>query len=203
MSCKRPTQNRSMGVSPMSPTGVPPVSRMGILPMLCFFFGGNGNNKKQHSGGTPMRLMGGTPMLRFQTARKVLVLLVCAAGAAALVSCANMSNPMFAPPSTQPQSPNTHLASSTDPTLETAIAMVMDGKYADASKILEPLIVACETSGDLRQAAESTFWLGYCKEKSGKSAEAAAFYRRVIERYPQTAAARTAQDRLDALGPQP
>jgi TolA-binding protein len=140
---------------------------------------------------------------------KVLIILVCAAGAAALVSC---SAQMMAPgsksaslslPSTDSHSQNTHWTLSTDPTLENAIEMVMDGKYADAIKILEPLAVSYESSGDSRQAAESTFWLGYCKEKSGKSADAAACYRRAIERYPQTAGARNAQDRLDSLGPQP
>jgi TolA-binding protein len=133
---------------------------------------------------------------------KVLVILVCATGAATLVSC--MNAPMS--PGIREaigSSQTAHLAPSTDHAMENAIEMVMDGKYADASKILEPLVVTSESAGDLRQAAEATFWLGYCKEKSGRSAEAAAFYRRAIERYPQTAAARNAQDRLDALGPQP
>ena len=132
---------------------------------------------------------------------KVLIILLCAAGATVLCSC--MANsPQNASPGMDAQTP-VHVALPTDPTLEVAIEMVFDGKYADASKILEQLSVTYESAKDSRQAAESIFWLGYCKEKSGNPAAAAACYRRAIERYPQTAAARNAQDRLDSLGPQP
>lgn len=132
---------------------------------------------------------------------KVLLILACTAGAATLVSCAVMKQPS-APGETWLHS-TTRSADSTEPTLDTAIEMILDGRYADASKLLEPLIVGYESAKDSHRAAESTFWLGYCKEKSGNSGDAAACYRRVIERYPQTDAARNAQDRLDGLGPQP
>lgn len=134
---------------------------------------------------------------------KVLVILVCAAGAAALVSCAMAPLAAPAPPSPESHSQNTHSVLSNDHSLENAIEMVMDGKYADASRVLEQLAVVYDSAKDSAQAAEATFWMGYCKEKSGNRGEAAACYRRTIERYPQTAAARNAQDRLDALGPQP
>jgi hypothetical protein len=46
---------RFSGAKITSSTGVPPVSRMGILPMFCDI----------PKGGTPVRLMGKMPMLRF------------------------------------------------------------------------------------------------------------------------------------------
>ena len=56
-----------------------------------------------------------------------------------------------------------------------------------------------ETAQEPRHASESIFWLGYCKEKTGNPGEAARCYRRVMEKYPQSEAAKLAQDRLDGL----
>ena len=115
-----------------------------------------------------------------------------------LASCASMQ-PLMRSPETAPAGP-THIVLATDPTVDTAIEMILDGRYADASKLLDQLIVMYESARDARHAAESIFWLGYCKEKSGNPADAAKYYRRVMERYPATDAARNAQDRLDGLG---
>jgi TolA-binding protein len=135
---------------------------------------------------------------------KVLLIVACAAGAAVLGSCANAMKPgeNVVPPDISLE-PTTHPFVSTDATQEAAIEMILDGKYADAGRILEQLAAGYESVKDARRAAEAMFWLGYCKEKSGDRGEAARCYRRVMEHYPQTGAAGHAQDRLDGLGPQP
>lgn len=89
-----------------------------------------------------------------------------------------------------------------DPTMEAAVEMVFDAKYEQAAKLLDQLATGYEAANLPNRAAESAFWLGYCREKSGNFPEAAKQYRRVMEKYPQSEAARKAQDRLDGLGPQ-
>jgi hypothetical protein len=52
------SDSRSMGILPMSPTGVSPV----VASSLC---SSHDNDNSKDTGGTPVVLMGGTPMLRF------------------------------------------------------------------------------------------------------------------------------------------
>ncbi len=132
----------------------------------------------------------------------VLLILACAAGAAALASCSTLAM-VHAPSSEINLEPTTHSALATDSTMDDAIEMILDGKYADAGRILDQLAATYESVKDAQRASEAIFWLGYCQEKSGNRGDAAKCYRRVMERYPATGAAGNAQDRLDSLGPQP
>ena len=125
------------------------------------------------------------------------------AGAMMLASCMAMGKRQEPPSPDVVHQPSTQAAIASDPTMEAAIEMIFDSKYAEAAKLLEQLVAGYEAAKEPRHASESVFWLGYCKEKSGNPGEAAKHYRHVMDKYPQTEAARKAQDRLDGLGPQP
>jgi hypothetical protein len=130
------------------------------------------------------------------------IAMLLAAGAMMLASCSSGYSPMPLAHEVDTQ-PSTQAAIASDPTMEAAIEMIFDSKYADAAKLLEQLVAGYEAANEPRHASESVFWLGYCREKSGNPGEAAKHYRHVMEKYPQSEAARKAQDRLDGLAPQP
>jgi TolA-binding protein len=48
--------------------------------------------------------------------------------------------------------------------------------------------------------AEATFWLGYCHEKQQQTDEAARYYRKIVNDYKDTPAARKAEERLNNIG---
>jgi hypothetical protein len=86
-----------------------------------------------------------------------------------------------------------------DEALDEAVALVAKLEYANAEARLERLAETLDASGRRAQAAEARFWLGYCLEKRNRAAEAAAAYRHVVERYPETPAARQAAERLTLI----
>ena len=79
------------------------------------------------------------------------------------------------------------------------LALVADLRYSQARAKLLPLIDALDAAGDQNQAAEATFWVGYCYEKQGRKDEAVDFYNRVLRAYPQTSASHQANERLSRL----
>jgi len=83
--------------------------------------------------------------------------------------------------------------------LQRAVELVTELHYAEAAAALGPLIDRFETAGAADSAAQTTFWLAYCKEKLGQTAAAAALYRTLQARYPDTPAARQAAVRLAQL----
>lgn len=87
--------------------------------------------------------------------------------------------------------------------LNEAVELVAQLKYADAADKLSGLIPLLRTAGDRQHAAEAMFWLGYCYEKQGGAAVAATWYERVKGMYPNTPAARQAEQRLRQLPPAP
>ena len=83
--------------------------------------------------------------------------------------------------------------------LDNAVALAAKLEYRQAGLQLQRLADRFEAAGDGRHAAEATFWLAYCDERQGRPYEAAALYKRLLERYPQSAPAPEARRRLDRL----
>ncbi|MBM4019026.1 MAG: hypothetical protein FJ288_11980 [Planctomycetes bacterium] len=133
--------------------------------------------------------------------RADLVRLLPAAVAVAALGCAKTA------PVPAPQDGRLHEARSAaardaavaEATLDDALVLVAEQRYAEALKKLSPLAAAFEAADDRARAARVTFWMAYCQEKSGKQAEAVALYERVGRAYPQTPAARLASERLSRL----
>jgi TolA-binding protein len=84
-----------------------------------------------------------------------------------------------------------------------AVDLVANLHYAEAAERFVELAALFEDLGHRPRAAESLFWLGYCREKQGLAAEAEAAYHRVVLTYAETPAARQASERLQALGQAP
>lgn len=103
------------------------------------------------------------------------------------------------PESAATQTPAAHAPLAGDPALDAAIELVAQGKYAQAQQNLELLAGGYETANEPRHASEAFFWLGFCKEKIGSKPEATKLYRLLMDKYPQTEAARMAVARLDAM----
>jgi tetratricopeptide (TPR) repeat protein len=83
--------------------------------------------------------------------------------------------------------------------LDEAVAMVSQLRYGEAAEKFTMLAGRFETAGDQRRAAESTFWLGYCYEKLGRTKDAGDCYQKVLGKYPATPAAARAADRVGNL----
>ena len=83
--------------------------------------------------------------------------------------------------------------------LDPAIELVADLKYKEAAVKLEPLMAVFAEAGSAAYAAESAFWLGYCREKLGDPNEARKLYDLVARKYPATPAARQAIARMTRL----
>jgi len=80
-----------------------------------------------------------------------------------------------------------------------AMALVAEHRYDDAAERLSLLAAAPEAARDPDRSPKVLFWLGYCHEKQGRPAEAADFYRKVVQEYPDTPAAAQASERLSLL----
>ncbi len=80
-------------------------------------------------------------------------------------------------------------------TFNKAVLAAADGHYPEAVSLFEEASRQFKLQGDLARAAEAVFWIGYCYEKQSRPTEAAKFYRRVMETYPNTRASRQAQER--------
>ena len=84
-------------------------------------------------------------------------------------------------------------------TLEEAVALAMNFEYAIATGKLLQVAPRFEAAGDKRRAADSLFWLGFCHQKQGKSAEARQVYTTVVQKYPREQAAGKAREYLETL----
>jgi len=80
--------------------------------------------------------------------------------------------------------------------LNEAISLIYKLQYEQAAARLTGLTGRLEASGDATRAAEALFWLGYCREKQGRIDEAVQLYRRILQAYGDTPAARQASQRL-------
>ncbi len=132
--------------------------------------------------------------------RRFLLVLLLAVAAVTVGACSAADRAPTAPVVSAPESRPAR-AVATDPAFDHVLDMIIAGQYQQAAAALEQLSGAYEVAKEPRRASESLFWLGFCKEKTGNPGEAARCYRRVMEKYSQTEAARLAQDRIDGLGP--
>ncbi len=82
------------------------------------------------------------------------------------------------------------------------LALAAELRYQEAGEAFARALQAFQSAGDDARAAESLFWVAYCYEKRDRPQEAAIFYKRVLDRYRRTPAARQSELRLDRL-PQP
>ncbi len=80
-----------------------------------------------------------------------------------------------------------------------AIELVTELKYKEAAVKLGPLMGVFAEAGSPARAAESVFWLAYCREKLGDPNEARKLYELVARKYPATPASRQAIARLGRL----
>ncbi len=83
--------------------------------------------------------------------------------------------------------------------VDEAIALAANSEYEAAAARLQQALPRFEAAGDDRRAAESMFWLAFCREKQGQTYQARSLYKRVAEKYPRQAAAGKARQRLQAL----
>jgi hypothetical protein len=83
--------------------------------------------------------------------------------------------------------------------LDKAIELIAGLRYAEAATQLNILIPRLEAAKDQCRAPEAIFWLGYCREKQERFADAARSYKELLAKYPDSESARLAQDRLDGL----
>ena len=77
--------------------------------------------------------------------------------------------------------------------LDEAIEAVARLEYSKARANLADLVPRFESIGDMDRAAKAMFWLSYCYEKTGHKNQADVFYRRIVQKYPRTAASRQAR----------
>ncbi|MBL7220636.1 MAG: hypothetical protein ISS69_11020 [Phycisphaerae bacterium] len=80
-----------------------------------------------------------------------------------------------------------------------ALTLIDELKYADAAAKLERVSGQFEAAGDLTHAAESMFWLGFCREKLHRDDLARQTYVMVIQQFAGSKPAEYAQLRLDAM----
>jgi tetratricopeptide (TPR) repeat protein len=80
---------------------------------------------------------------------------------------------------------------------DAAVEMVVQARYEEAADKFVGLLP--RLAGDPPRAAEGAFWLGYCRQKQGRAAEAIVLYQQVVADYPDTPAARQAARRLAAM----
>jgi tetratricopeptide (TPR) repeat protein len=86
--------------------------------------------------------------------------------------------------------------------LEYAVELITQLQYTRAAEMLERLTVEYEAAPDARRAARCWFWLGYCREKQGRTDEARKHYQHVLDKYADETAGQQARRRLEGLNGQ-
>ena len=85
---------------------------------------------------------------------------------------------------------------------EEGIALAADLKYAEAQAKFRQVLAWYRATNDRARTAETLFWLGYCCEKQGRSADARDAYVQLVREHPSLPAARQASARLRRLPPE-
>ena len=80
-----------------------------------------------------------------------------------------------------------------------AVALTESLRYEAAAGKFRQVFDSFSIAGDRQRAAESLFWLGFCREKQQRVAEAKAIYTRLTEEYSGTRAADEAAERLSRI----
>ena len=83
--------------------------------------------------------------------------------------------------------------------LEAAIDLVGQLEYARAALELQSLAPRFQAVGDATRTAEAWFWLGFCREKQRRAADARTIYMHVANMYPDEPAGQQARRRLKDL----
>ena len=78
-----------------------------------------------------------------------------------------------------------------------AVDYIFAGREREALALLQPIALDSTQENRLQDAA--TFWMGYCYQELGRKDAAVRTFETVIEKYPDTKYARSAQDRLDII----
>ena len=84
-------------------------------------------------------------------------------------------------------------------TFNDAVSLVESLRYEEAAGKFRQVFDNFVSAGDRQRAAEALFWLGFCREKQRRPAEARAIYVRLSEEYAGTRAAQQAGERLSRL----
>ena len=80
-----------------------------------------------------------------------------------------------------------------------AIKLIDGLEHAPAAIKLQQASDQFDVAGDDAHTAESMFWLGFCREKLGQDDPARQAYVNVIQRFPESKSAKSAQQRLDTM----
>jgi hypothetical protein len=83
-----------------------------------------------------------------------------------------------------------------------AVALVSELKYPEAEIKFRQSLVWFQAAGDRDRSAECMFWIGFCQEKHGRTAEARGQYEKLVRDYPGTPAGRMAAERMGRLSAQ-
>ena len=83
--------------------------------------------------------------------------------------------------------------------IDRAVGLIVQLEYPHAAAILQQLTLEMASDPNAPRAGEVWFWLGYCREKQGLSAEAREHYQHLLEQYPHRPAAMQASRRLGIL----
>jgi tetratricopeptide (TPR) repeat protein len=81
------------------------------------------------------------------------------------------------------------------------VTLVSQLRYAEAQQRFQRVLRWYQAFGDAPMAAETIFWLGFCNEKQGRTAQAWEYYDRLLKQYPTAPAAAQAARRRAALPP--
>jgi TolA-binding protein len=81
------------------------------------------------------------------------------------------------------------------------VTLVSQLRYAEAQQRFQRVLRWYQALGDPAMAAETMFWLGFCNEKQGRTAQAWEYYDRLLKQYPSAPAAAQATRRRAALPP--
>lgn len=80
-----------------------------------------------------------------------------------------------------------------------AVELTSRLEYSAAANEFSRLGALFERAGAVSEAAEATFWQGYCHEKLDRFGQAELFYSRCIRMYPDSAGADQARRRLSRM----
>lgn len=83
--------------------------------------------------------------------------------------------------------------------IDEGVALIAERKYVEAEVQFRRVEVWYRAEGDRGRTAECLFWIGFCREKQGRTVEAREQYKSIIRKYPRTAAAGQATSRLGRL----
>ena len=133
-------------------------------------------------------------------ARATLATMLAAAVMASACGCGAMGEAPWARRAKEPRAASAAGPEAED--LNEAVTLITNLQYAQAAEKLVGLLERLEASPekDAPITAETTFWLGFCREKQQRANDAVFLYNQVVERFPGTSPAKMAEQRLREVG---